>query len=160
MLKIKITALFTLGFLVAFHGVACAKLQSSTSGLKKHAVGYASICDILKQKDLYRGKQIRLKATLETDYSSYGYFEDPSSSGGECAGKNIITIASTSVMHDDSVIDFINSNREYCREHKMTLCVISVDVDFEATLLEDESGHYLFITRIFSYSYNGDEDVN
>ncbi len=141
------------GLLSAFVGLPLgAKSSVPIGNIHKHS-NYTSICDVYNNKDHFLGKTIRLHATYETDGGSYSYFREKASKSKICLGKDIIDMARRPDMRDRTVVHFFDDGRTLCAKNNMTLCGLTADVDFEATVLMRMGDPYLYLTRIISYRY-------
>lgn len=139
---------------VTLSTVACQGFPAKTSNSTPKETRYISLCNILQQENSYIDKSVDIRAVLKTDNATYAYFEDVPSGDKSCVGYNTISIASASVMHDSSVVKFLGSTDDYCKQRNMVLCVVTVDMKFEAKVLESSDGPYLYLTKIFSYQYH------
>lgn len=114
---------------------------------------YVPICAIHKHSAEYLGKTIRINAKYESDNATYSYLEG-NDAKESCKGKNIIKIASASLMKGKSVRNFFAVGDHGCEKRNMSLCIVSADVDFYAQVRKGDGSVYLWMTRVVAFKYH------
>lgn len=138
-------------FLFSVAIIACCYDCRSSQVESSHST---SICDIQRNKSAYIGKTVLLHAVYETDKSNFTYLRDKRSTLKECSTHKIIELASVSLMHDASVLNFFKRGDLICQEKKRpVVCNLTANVTAEVQIMDGGDGLTAYLLKVIDFNY-------